>query len=382
MKGILLESYFENKRLLHFFSDEKVVNDTISFFEECFPNKNLFVVLTKTGEVNMVNKTNNTLFLSYDSLELKVVIKKCYVFKEIVCHSIWYELSKIISKVEHPNITWIVWGADLYEIMLYRKGYQLYIDEKNLFKIRARKLPVWIYKLLVGFRDNIYFKAQYKAIKKIKTFSGLSCDYKLFVDYYPEFGHVKYKEFFYYPIERMLDSQTRGSFVSGNNIWINPAAKYNGNHIDIFQRVSQFRHLDKVCVPLSYGIPMWAKYYKQVGQYYLGSHFEALTTFLPKHEYYKLFLSSNSFVFGHLRQCAMGNIVIALYLGAKVFLFKQNVLYNFFKDKGVTLFSIDEDLTEENVYTPLSEDLRKRNRTIILEYFSYKNLLSIIKDNF
>ena len=376
------EMTLERKRLLHFFTDEKVVNDAIESFETAYHNENLFLVLSKDGSPTLVKPHKNTLFLRYKSLELKEIVKQSNSFGEIIFHSMDYQFSHIIQKMNHPNITWIIWGADMYGPLLYRKGYQLYTDEKALYKVRARKMPVFLYKALTALRDYVLYRAQIKINGKINSVSAYATDYNLLVKYYPEFYKCQNKFFFYYPIEKMLDDQIIDRYVSGDNIWVNNAAGYNGNHIAVLKKLSHFKHLKTVSAPLSYGIPYWAKYVEEEGKKILGDHFFPIMTFLPKFEYYKLFLSSNAFVFGHLRQCAVGNIIIALYLGAKVFLFKANPLYDFYKSLGVTIYNIDEELTEENAYTPMSDDLRRKNRQIMIDNYSAQKQIALIKNNF
>lgn len=372
----------KNKRLLHFFQDEKVVNEAIENFETAFQNENLFVVITKNGKATLVNEHPNTLFLTMGSSELDEIIKSCRDFSEVVLHSMCYEFALILPKMNHPNVCWVIWGADLYEDLLYKKGYKLYIDEKSLFRVRAQKLPVFLYKMLIGYRDSRYYKAQLKANRYIHSVCALSPDYELLVKYFPEFKSCPNKYLYYYPIEKMLDDNTRDCYVSGKDIWVNNAAAYNGNHIDILQRISKFRNNGTVHVPLSYGMTKWAKYVESEGRRFLGEKFDPMLTFMPRGEYYKRFLGSNSFVFGHLRQCAVGNILVALYLGAKVFLFKDNPLYSYFKEMGIQLYSIDEDFTEDNVYASLSDTMRQQNREIILNNYSYQNLISLIKQFF
>ena len=376
------EIILTKKRLLHFFTDGKVTNDAIESFEDAFPNENFFLVLSKDGTPSMVRPHKNTKFLPFKSPALYSIIRDCKEYGEVIFHSMDYEFSLIIQQMDHPNINWVVWGGDMYESLLYRKGYRLYIDEENLFKVRSGKLPVFLYKVLIGVRDYRFYRVQIKASKKIKTVTSYGPDYDLLVKYYPEFGECNNKYLFYYPIEKMLDEQTKDCFVSGNNIWVNPAAGYNGNHIDIFKRISSFNHIERICVPLSYGIPYWAKYVENEGRKMFGDRFDPMMTFIPKEEYYKRFLGSNAFIFGHLRQCAVGNIIVALYLGAKVFLYKDNPLYDFYKSMGVSIYDIEDELNEDEVYIPLSDELRQKNREIMINNYSYQKQIATIKKNF
>ena len=163
-----MEELYPGVKRLHFFRNEKVVDDAISLFEEVFPEENLYVVLSEDGQAPLVKSCKKTICSNYRSPELKRIIKNCYAFKEIICHSLWKELDIIVSKINHPNITWVIWGADLFEEVLYKNGYKLYFDEKELLKIRSRSLPVPLYRFLVGIRDTINYHHRINAIQRIK----------------------------------------------------------------------------------------------------------------------------------------------------------------------------------------------------------------------
>lgn len=375
---------FTKRRLLHFLQDEKVVNDAIDNFEKVFPNENLFIVLSKIDKKKYVRNQKNTLFLYYKSSQLKFILHKSKDFEEVIFHSMDSMFYDIIHRINHPQMTWMVWGADLYESLLYRKGYKLYFNENVLFKVRSQRLPVPIYKLMVKVRDFFLYKSEIKALKKMNAVCAGPYDYKLLIKYYPSFNHCIHKRFFYYSLERLMDENTIDKYVSGYDIWVNNAAGYNGNHIEIFERLNKLNlnNISRIHTPLSYGVPKWAKYIESEGKRLLGEKFDPMLTFLPVTEYYSRFLSSNSFIFGHLRQCAHGNIIVAFYLGAKVFLFKGNPLYSYYKGEGVVIFNIEEDLSDKNLCTPLSEDERMHNRNIMIEKYSLESLLSIIKNNF
>lgn len=378
-----MKELIQGKKRLHFFQNEKVVNDAISNFETVFPEENVYVVLSKDGNAPLVKEHNNTIFLSYRSPQLKWLLLNCYSFDEIICHSLWTNLDRLICKLDHPNITWVIWGGDLFEDVLYRNGYQLYFNENQLNRVRTQGMPVCIYKLLVGIRGRFNYYYRMRAIRRL---NNICCtapkDFDLLASFVKLPKKYNRKELLYYPIEKILDEQTQKSFVSGSDIWVNNAAGYNGNHIEVFHRIEGFKEGRMIHVPLGYGIKKYATFVEEEGRKILGDSFDPMMSFIPREEYYSKFLSSNSFIFGHLRGCATGNVVVALYLGAKVFLFKQNVLYDYFKNKGTTVFSIEDDLNEKNFNTFLSEDIRKKNREIVLEQFSYNNILSIIKNNF
>lgn len=367
---------------LHFFRDEKVVETFISLFERVFPGENLYIVISsRKSFVHVVGK-DNVLLLGVKSSELKKIIEQINCFKQIVLHSIWSELDSLLESVVHPSISWIIWGADLYETLLYRKGYELYEDEDEIYRVRANYWPVPLYKLLVKIRDSLLFNKRYKTLKKITFIYAEWCDYDLFVYYYPEFAGVKHKYMYYYPIDDILSNFIINKECFGENIWVNNCSGINGNHVCIFKKLKNLYVTNKVIVPLSYGDDRYAKYILEEGRIILGSGFYELVKFLPKEEYYSLFLSSNVFLFGHFRQCAFGNILIAFYLGGKVFLFKKNPLYDYFKIMGLHVYTIDDDLEKCEFSVPLEAEKRMKNRQVIACHFSTERLLHLFETNF
>ena len=129
----------------------------------------------------------------------------------------------------------------------------------------------------------------------------------------------------------------------------------------------------KVIVPLSYGdVP---GYILQEGKKLLGDYFMPVVDFMPLDDYNRLLMSSDVFIYGNYRQAAVGNIVVALYIGAKVFLNKKNPLYSMYKERGYKFFSLDE--LEEKINYQLTDEEIENNRTKVLTLSSYEH----IKDN-
>ena len=65
----------------------------------------------------------------------------------------------------------------------------------------------------------------------------------------------------------------------------------------------------------------------QSGRLLLGENFSPLLDFMPLDEYNRLQSDVSVALFGNWRQEAIGNIIVALYLGAKVFLSHVNPVY-------------------------------------------------------
>ena len=110
-------------------------------------------------------------------------------------------------------------------------------------------------------------------------------------------------------------------------------------------------------------------------------NFKVVKNFLLLDDYNQLLLSANIFIYGNWRQEAVGNILIALYLGGKVFLDKRNPLLNFYKSLGLTLFDIEE-LSDEHLNSKLSSETINDNRKILKQFYSKERLISLIRENF
>lgn len=73
---------------------------------------------------------------------------------------------------------------------------------------------------------------------------------------------------------------------------------------------------------------------------------------------------------GHIRQQAMGNIISLLYMGTKVFFFKESIVYRYLINKGIVVYSYDQ--MKENiqlVHEPLHDETVSNNREILIKYW-------------
>ena len=101
---------------------------------------------------------------------------------------------------------------------------------------------------------------------------------------------------------------------------------------------------------------------------------------MPLEKYNCLLESASAFIYNNYRQEAVGNILVALFLGGRVYLNKKNPLLTFYKSLGLSIFEIDE-FDSKNTITPLSDEEREKNRKILMELYSRDRLLSLIKNN-
>ena len=114
------------------------------------------------------------------------------------------------------------------------------------------------------------------------------------------------------------------------------------------------------------------------------NNFYPLVDFMPLEEYNEILSTCSIVVMNHLRQQAGGNIIVMLYLGANIFLNKENQFFQFLKNRGAIIFTMDE-LNNENICNNLTHDQVDINRNILRNIFSEdviinktKNMIDIV----
>lgn len=363
--------------------DATVVDSFISMMETVYPNESKYLVIIDTASPQKVHKRENVVFFERDSEDLRQFLNETNTYRHICLHSIGDEFS--LEKIHHPSMSWIIWGWDLYEKLLYFKGYKLYVSDKEQYRIRAKgkHMPLFIYRLLTYFRDLNIYRKELKILKRIKyIITDNGCDYYVFKRYFPNSPIQHLGTINYYPIENLINQGFVNSECDGSAIWVGNSASANGNHVSIFKLLSSFSDSVKIYSPISYGDRRFIDYINNEGQRLLGDRFIPLMDFLPVDKYYSLFLNANCFIFGHYRQCGVGNILMALYFGGKCFFYKRNPLYQMYLDAGFAVFSIDDELNEESALTPLPSDVRIKNRELVKAIASYESSLEQIKNVF
>jgi hypothetical protein len=157
---------------------------------------------------------------------------------------------------------------------------------------------------------------------------------------------------------------------NGNNILVGNSATYTNNHIDSFKIITKCNlHSDSnIVCPLNYGSQQYQSLLLDIGKKYFGDRFKPLLTFLSFKQYIELLGTCSHAIMNHIRQQAGGNILIMLFLGAKVFLDKRSPFYNHYKKMGITIFSIEDLQNDSNsLISPMENDIKKKNRDLLMK---------------
>ena len=276
-------------------------------------------------------------------------------------------------------VYWCVWGADLYNTFLVNRGYSIYYEPQFLGKLL--NIKNLIKKILLKFSIiSPTEKYMLNFIKDHINYLVSSVDFfiaKQFLGNYIKGEQVK--NFNYYPIENVLGNLS-SQMVNGNIIMIGNSASFTNNHSYAFKYLSKLNIKGKqIVTPLNYGgSPDYIKHIIKQGKRIWTDSYKPLLDFLPLDEYNKLMLSSEICIFSNWRQEAAGNIRIALYLGAKVFMSEKSPFFHYLLNLGIKVFSL-EKMSQIDLDTPLDNKTKNNNREIIFNLYNENITIETIK---
>ena len=330
--------------ILHISVFDKFIPPFIEFINNEFDeNEHFFIIWGKMdsryGKLNFTNLKNiHSKYQIFDFLSLMFKAKK------IILHGLYNEsLNKLL--VFNPWVFkkcyWVMWGGDFY-----------FPEEQSFFQ-----------KLVIkNIRNFItYIKGDYDLVKKWYSANG---KFHMCLMYPSNL----YKE---YPIENK-----KSEII---NLQIGNSATSTNNHLEIFEKLKKYRSKNiKLYAPLSYGDKDYANKIVKIGKDIFGDKFIPITTFMPFEKYLEFLAKIDIAIFNHNRQQAMGNIITHLGLGKKVYLRSDITSWELFKELGIIIFDIKEDLS----LTHLDSMSRIKNIQIIKKFFSKKNLKNQLKNIF
>lgn len=364
-------------KILHITTDNKFISHALSTFESVYPNQNTVWMLSTAGEINTATNSYDKKFSLAQSISPKF-LNQLKSFDLVVLHSLimpWYPL--IILAPKNTKFVWLGWGYDYYSY--------IYKDQNQLLLKETLKLDNYIKKARVdrSTTENI-IKYPIKlvankvlkkiALKRIASFSPvLEEDYNLVKEAKLISSLPQFMPWNYGSLEENLVANFIDQRVIGNSILVGNSASITNNHIEAFDLIVNYDlpETTKVFVPLSYGNEQYKKNILKKGKEQLNDIFYPITNFMPINEYVKIIRQCGYVIMNHKRQQAVGNIVIMLYLGARVFLREENPTYRMLKDEGAILNTVQElSRQPELLQKPLLEREIQKNITVLYKHWS------------
>jgi hypothetical protein len=366
--------------ILHLVHDEKIINRTIDIFEEASPDDNLFVVFTRKKRTRFVERRDCVVLYS----EFR---RNDYSFSAVIIHYLNRRKIHFLHEHELVNVPlyWIIWGGDLYNKLLARKGFLLYPPTAVSGSVRFHVISALkglLHPFIELFRCNsINYTISFieKYVDYIVT-DTTENDFDYLIRYYPQFKQKKWKDFFYYTIDALLSKELMNDSCKGDAILVVNSASKTNNHIYAFSHLKTLNVRNrKIIVPLNYSVKK--KYLKEVvgsGKEMFDENFSPLLSFLPIAEYNNLLAGVSVAIFANWRQEAIGNILVLLFLGAKVFLSRNNPVFEWATFHGLVVFEL-ENINQKEIDTLLCPESALLNRKILSALYNKQRLIELIR---
>lgn len=371
---------FRDVKILHLATDDKFIDQGLSIFKKASDAQNR-VFVCGYSPLKYV-KSEIELFTPLEILLGKANVK-AGEFDILVLHSLnqnWFPFVRRISK--KVCVVWLGWGLDYYDL-LYTSECYLYKEKTNelwrseKFRVLESDQKNNLFKRLKKFiKESIYPKKS-DILGRVDFFSPvLPLEFDLVCKVSPML-RAEYVSWNYGNLEEHLIKGFEGKEVSGDAILVGNSAGFTNNHLDAFALIASLNleTVPKIVCPLSYGDPAYAACVIDEGIQYFGERFSALTEFMPLDKYVSLVLECGYVIMNHLRQQAVGNIVIMMYLGAKVFLDEKCPTYVFLKQLGAVVYSVQDLSKDASLITKALSDVdRRKNRAVVQDYWSKENI--------
>lgn len=339
--------------IVHLFEDEKFVDATINSFEQVSPKKNRYIVFSDTDSLKYVININQVEI--FPNLCKKKYINKILEDCSLLIIHYLSPIKLFVLKNMPQNIPviWSVWGGDAYSYFDNQNIYEPLTDKAKRKSVKEFIKSTFLYDIYHFYRYKVLpINKEIEALKKINyLITVLPYEYELIKK---EF-QLRAKSIDYnYGVDKF---NKKGFSELGDGVLLGNSTTYSNNHLDIFELIKQ--NDKRIILPLSYG---GNKAYKDIvikeGRKIFKELFHPIEAFMPLEKYNQLILSCNSMIMYHIRQQALGNIYMALYLGMRVFLNKKSITYKYMKDVGMIIFEL------ESAATLVGVELEQQNKVI------------------
>lgn len=378
----------ESKSIVHIATDQKFIDSAYDIYERAFPGENKFIILLDedVSDVKYLSSERNYTFIkAVDNFitEIKPLIKGSSL---IVFHGLETPQGLIANNIDKngAKFLWNVFGHEVYnnyEIVKNdyygSKTYDKFIF--SYFRILRIIARPFFYRLIKGTPQPNVIKRN-----SIKRMDYLGAPYEEELNKYKELkivnDDIELVNFTYYPMNIVIEKKS--GFVKSDNILLGNSASYTNNHLEAIEILKKLDYKNRdIITPLSYGNHEYGSQLVEIGKQNLGENFKPLIEFLPLSEYQKILQNCGIVIMNHYRQQAVGNVMNALYLGAKVYLSNRNTLYHYLKRIECHIYCIEEDLVPENqsVFDLLSKKQMIENRNILKRELSLERVINELK---
>jgi hypothetical protein len=364
-------------KIAHIVVDDKFTDSAFEQFETVAPGKNTYFLITNSKKIHHIKKTKIRKISANNCLDPQF-IKHISKYSIIIFHSLTRFNQEIAINLEKYPIKkiWIGMGYDYYDL--------IYKDETKLYLPATLNILTCEKKYENIFKQNNqreYLKK--KAISTIDLFAPVLPDeYSIVRNVFPQkFRFPQYASWNYSKSSSLFNNELQIN-KNSDKILLGNSATPTNNHIDaIISFLKHFSRNKKIISPLSYGDTFYAELFSILAKKLIGNNFFALNNFIPYDQYTNILSDCNTAIMNHIRQQAAGNVYSMLYMGATVFLRKENLLYKACCDRKLKIFSVQDLENDSNLFKYRLTDAEiKNNKYILRNLYSFSEAIRKTKN--
>lgn len=359
---------------VHTIINNAITNRFIKFINSNFnpADHSFYVIRGWSKDLNVIEKSSNVYIINnfrnlFNGFRLLYDLN---VSKQIFIHGLFtpYLVGLLFFQPWLlKKCNWIIWGGDL-----------------QVYKLKRTSIRARFIEFMRGF-----------VIKKFSYIvTSIKGDYELVREWYSVEG-LRRNATYPLPIEleqidEIISSRCFNPIDTDNQsdqvrIIIGNSSNEENKIPEIIGLLKKFHDRNiKIYANLSYGEEEYSKFICEMGTKEFQEKFVGVTKFMPISEYILFLNSMDIMIFNHERQQGLGNLLIALYLGKKIYINPKSPLWNLFKtdlniNVGNTLSIKSESFNEFIFKDPLKD---RSNKLIVEKILSNNNLVFQWKELF
>lgn len=322
---------------LHVVPDNTFINKFYENLEELgLTTKNKIVVRSNDKKLKAIK--HNLSFAPLYSTQFSTLIGDINQYQKIFIHYLTPLLYRWIATQRMQNVSWMVWGGDLYNLVqLDALCYEpitlkKFIKEEWSIKHKLYDLKVWV-------TQRRYQEKAYSKIKNVLTW--MDQEYKFVLNHLPV--RANHRFFFY---ENQLPYGNLDELVVPKrkstrfNLIIGNSGSPSNNHIDAVQFLEDNRVEADLFFPVSYGDARYISFLKKNMKFSFGE-IEFIDRYMPFDEYLSWLASMDGLLMNTIRPQGYGNILMMMYIGKPVFFNPKNISLPDLNGAGLKWFPLE-----------------------------------------
>lgn len=353
--------------VLHILTDDKFANYAIKQFADGGTQSELVVIPPGNGQSFV--KSDKVQMLPYPSEQFTNLLSRLGSYSAIVFHGLFWPFCEDILKAvpDSVKVAWYFWGGELYsrkEIMFsFIAPITKFFHRLHLIKKRQKfddsfkwQLPLHLYN-----RIDYCLTDELEEYHFVKQYLGVEMSYAWYT---------------YYSLEETLGSLIKQRSVGDNLLFCNSSAIEN-NMFDAAFRLSLPKYrkllgLRQVIMPMGYGTPWCKTLMLKLGPKFFRN-FHPIVDFLSLKEYNQRMTNCSTIILPYFSSAGKGNIIVALWLGMRVYLSERSIAYQHFKRIGAQVFAFESEFVKYGCER-LPEEIVQQNRLVLQREYGKENV--------